>query len=163
VKAERQLQGDVPGNIPTVELLDARSASLDGDGLRDWARARAAASGGARVARSYRYPLALVGWHTEPIGVDVERVEPYDEAFAESICTPSERSLARPRSAEELASLWCSKEALAKALGDARRYDPRRLESPAQWPGGEAGPWRARALEAPDGYIAWVCWRVRAT
>jgi hypothetical protein len=160
VKVERELHPGAPESTPTVELLDARNASLDGDGLRDWARAQAAASGGVRVARSYRYPIALVGWHTEPIGVDVERVDPYDEAFAESICTPSDRSRARPESAEELASLWCSKEALAKALGDARRYDPRRLESPARWPCGEAGPWRARALEAPYGYVAWVCWRV---
>ena len=30
-----------------------------------------------------------------------------------------------------MASLWSGKEALAKALGDALRYDPRRLESPA--------------------------------
>ncbi|HEY4897857.1 MAG TPA: hypothetical protein VII01_17440, partial [Solirubrobacteraceae bacterium] len=29
-----------------------------------------------------------------------------------------------------LSSLWCSKAALSKALGDALRYDPSRLDSP---------------------------------
>jgi phosphopantetheinyl transferase len=112
------------------------------------------------VARCYRYPFALIAWHGERVGVDIERVAPYDKAFADSVCTPSEGALALPRTAEELASLWCSKEALAKALGDARRYDPRRLESPIHWPGGESGPWRAASLEAPAGHVAWVCWRV---
>jgi hypothetical protein len=53
--------------------------------------------------------------------------------------------------------LWSS-----NALGDATRYDPRRLESPMCWPGGESGPWRADALKAPFGYVAWVCWRTGA-
>ncbi len=49
---------------------------------------------------------------------------------------------------------------LSKALGDARNYDPRRLESPAGWPRGICGPWRAAPLPLPDGYCEWVCWRV---
>lgn len=146
---------------PHVELLDGRDIRLDAAGLRDQARARAAACRCAYVARSYRYPFALVACHNERIGVDIERVEPYEQAFAESICTPTERSVVLPTSAQRLAALWCSKEALSKALGDALHYDPRRLESPAQWPDGRAGPWRAHALKAPVGYVAWVCWHVR--
>jgi phosphopantetheinyl transferase len=58
-----------------------------------------------------------------------------------------------------VSSLWSSKEALAKALGDPLHYDPRRLESPMSWPGGRAGPWRAARLATPDGHTAWLCWR----
>lgn len=59
-----------------------------------------------------------------------------------------------------ITSLWSSKEALAKALGDALAYDPRRLEAPVAWPDGRSGAWRARALElAQEDYVGWVCWR----
>lgn len=159
MKAGVELTVDSGGG-PRVELLDASRARLDPEGLRDWARTRAAAGcGGEHVARAYRYPLALVGWHTDRLGLDVERVDPYDQPFAESICTPWERSVLLPVCAEGLASLWCSKEALSKALGDAIGYDPRRLPSPLCWPGGESGTWRAVAIEAPAGYVAWACWR----
>lgn len=144
---------------PHVELLDATSRQLGADGLRNRARARGIAGRRAYVVRSYRYPFALIAWHTERVGVDIERVETYDQAFAESICTPAERSATLPTSAEDLASLWCAKEALSKALGDATRYDPRRLSSPACWQDGKSGPWRTRTLDAPAGYVAWICWR----
>lgn len=58
-----------------------------------------------------------------------------------------------------ITSLWSSKEALAKALGDALDYDPRRLEGPGAWPEGRSGSWRARALEPAGEYVGWVCWR----
>jgi len=32
----------------------------------------------------YRYPYVLIGWHPEPIGVDIERVAPYNQAFVAS-------------------------------------------------------------------------------
>jgi hypothetical protein len=142
-----------------VRLLDARAAGLDEPGLRAWARAEAARGGAPRVSRSYSYPYALVAWHDEPVGVDIERIEACDAAFAESICTPRER--AEIAADTYLTALWCSKEALAKALGDALRYDPRRLDSPMLWPGGRAGPWRAEPVAAPPGHTAWLCWRAR--
>jgi hypothetical protein len=146
---------------PAVKLLDARVAGLDEDELRAWARAETAVLPAPHTSRSYRYPYALVTWHSEPVGVDIERVEPLEETFMESICTPSERGLldeaAPPRGF--VSSFWSSKEALAKALGDALRYDPRRLESPLLWPDGQAGPWRAAALALPPGHVGWVCWR----
>jgi hypothetical protein len=138
-----------------VLLLDAREARLDEPALRAWARTEA---GGAYSSRSYRYPLAVVARHTEPVGVDIERIEPFDGAFLESICTPSERGSRRSDDAY-VSSLWCSKEALAKALGDALRYDPRRLGSPIFWPEGRSGPWRAASLPVPAGHNAWLCWR----
>ena len=114
------------------------------------------------MSRSYCHPFALVGWHTGPIGVDVERVVACPEEFGLSISTPAERTAGRWTTDDEIVSLWSSKEALAKALGDALNYDPRRLESPAGWPDGISGPWRAATLRLPDGYCGWVCWRARS-
>jgi phosphopantetheinyl transferase len=55
--------------------------------------------------------------------------------------------------------MWCGKEALSKALGDALAYDPRRLGSPLSWPDGRSGAWCAAELPAPAGHVAWLCWR----
>ena len=144
---------------PALDLLDATEHGLGAAGLRwlarEWPEARAA----AHSSRSYAFPYALVGWHSGRLGVDIERIVPCDERFARSICTAAEAEAAPGYDDRQIISLWCSKEALAKALGDALRYDPRRLESPAAWPGGAAGPWRARPVAAPDGHVAWVCWR----
>jgi len=149
---------------PRVELLDATAWALTEPALRRLARSR---SGGARcngehVSRSYCFPYALVGRHGDRVGVDIERVVACDEAFARSICTPAEEARAPWGSDRQIISLWSGKEALAKALGDAVAYDPRRLDSPAGWADGAAGPWRAGAIPVPDGYCAWACWRVSA-
>ncbi len=146
---------------PELRLLDARPAGLDEPGLRAWARAQTANAPGRHCSRSYRYPYALISWHREPVGVDIERIEPFDEAFLESIRTPSERRIAPDEGDPDqyVTSLWCSKEALAKALGDALRYDPRRLGSPLLWRNGQSGPWRAAELTLIDGHVGWLCWR----
>jgi hypothetical protein len=150
---------------PEVRLLDAAAAGIDEPELRAWARTQAAVVGASYASRSYCYPYALVAWHTEPVGVDIERIEPFDHAFANSICTPSKRRMLSYESRPDgfLTSLWSSKKALAKALGDARRYDPRRLDSPVFWPEGRAGPWRAVLLPVPASHSAWLCWRSSAT
>jgi len=172
----------LPGG-PRLRWLEASDRGLDPDDLRRWARDLSAAAADAHVSRSYSFPYALVGWHTDPLGVDLERVSSLPGGFGGSISTPAEQ---RERAAEEsrdrdpaaggsrdrdraagagrdrnreLTSLWASKEALAKALGDPLAYDPRRLESPRGWAGGFSGPWRARELDAPSGYVAWVVWR----
>ncbi len=146
---------------PEVILFDALEAGVDEPGLRAWARTQASRTGAAHTSRSYRYPYALVASHSEPVGIDIERIEPFDQAFLESIFTPSEQRVgvgdADP--GRYLASLWSSKEALAKALGDAVRYDPRRLGSPMFWPEARSGPWRASSLPVPAGHVAWLCWR----
>jgi phosphopantetheinyl transferase len=113
------------------------------------------------VSRSYSYPYAAVAWHDGPVGIDIERVEECDAEFAASICTPAERRAWAGAADVDgfFASVWCSKEALAKALGDALRYDPRRLETPIRWRHGTAGPWRARQLELAPRHVAWLCWR----
>lgn len=145
-----------------MRLLDARDDGLDQAGLRALARERS--SDASHAARSYRFPYALIALHDEPVGVDLERIEAHSLEFGESISTPAEREALRQ--VEELgpylSSLWCSKEALAKALGDALSYDPRRLESPRGWTGGRSGPWHAEELSAPEGHVAWLCWRSSA-
>ena len=153
---------EVSEDGPEVRLLDARSASLPESVLRRWARSQRQPGAGTFVTRSYRYPYALVAWHTGPVGIDLERIEPCAPGFADSVSAPAERSTPAldDLDADTYAiSLWCGKEALAKALGDALRYDARRLESPLRWPGGRCGPWCASQLSAPRGHVAWVCWR----
>ena len=151
----------VPPGGPEIRLLDARSTGLDEPGLRTAARALTDATGELHASRSYRYPYALVSWHADPVGIDIERVEPCDPAFAASICTPAETiewsSLSNPH--EYVIALWSSKEALAKALGNALDYDPRRLQAPMLWPHGQASVWRAANLHVTDDHVAWVCWR----
>ena len=148
-------------HAPEVLLIDARETDLDEQGLRGFARALEDAAGSGATSRSYRHPLALVAFHDAAVGVDIERIEPCDAAFADTICTPAER--ADPRCHQDpdrfLSNLWSSKEALSKALGDALDYDPRHLDSPLFWPEGAAGPWRAAPLAVPSGHVAWVCWR----
>lgn len=146
---------------PGLAALDVGQLGLEGPRLRAWARESAAPAGVAHVSRSYREPFVLVAWHDARVGVDIERIEAFDRRFAESICTPGELgSLAgRLDEGELVASLWSSKEALAKALGDAVAHDPRRLHSPLGWPGGRAGRWHAQRLNvAPAGHVAWLVW-----
>ena len=150
-----------PEGGPHVLLLDASGGDVDPDQLRQQARQWPEASSANFASRAYRFPLALVAWHHEPVGIDIERIDPYDEDFCISICTHAERATFSGVSdpAQHQSSLWCSKEALAKALGDAIRYRPQQLESPLRWPEGRSGRWRAQELAAPEGHVAWVCWQ----
>jgi hypothetical protein len=148
--------------MPELRLLDARGAGLDAAGLRDLARGLTDDAGASHWARSYRFPWALVAWNDGPVGVDIECIGPVDRGFAESIATPAERiELAGRRDLDGwVTELWCSKEALAKALGDAVLYDPRRLEAPLRWPGLRSGRWRASPVAAlPPGHVGWLCWQ----
>jgi hypothetical protein len=145
-----------------VQLIDARTAGApDETALRELARKTCAEAAAPFTSRSYCFPFALAATHTAAVGVDIERVEPCDAAFADSIRTPAELSAGPPREDYDsyFTSLWSSKEALSKALGDALSYDPRRLEGPGAWPDGRSGPWRTTPLDVPDGYVAWLCWK----
>jgi len=154
-----------PEGSPQVRVLDARLDGLDERGLRERARSFSKATRARYVTRSYRYPYALVAWHNEPVGVDIERIEPCDAAFAELICTPDERPEAAASTDfhAHLTSLWCSKEALAKALGSPLRYAPDKLESPSRWADLRCGSWHATPLETVLGHTAWLCWRTVGT
>jgi phosphopantetheinyl transferase len=157
--------------LPTVQLFDARKYSTDLIGLRDLVREACASVQAPCSSRSYRYPFALAAWHELDVGVDLEQIEEPAAGFAKSIQTPQELARSggptrRQRPDDEIgqygnaeSELWCSKEALAKALGDATAYDPRRLDSPIDWHEGRCGPWRARQLVVPRGYWGWLVWR----
>lgn len=154
-------------SAPVVRLLDARATGVDAPGLRAWARTVGAGLGRSDVTRSYRFPYGLVAAHDGPVGVDLERLEPVGRAFAASIATPEERAALEAGEAGcDVAAwaiaLWAGKEALAKALGDAVAYDPRRLPSPVRWPDLRAGAWRAARIPVPEGFVAWLCWRAAA-
>jgi hypothetical protein len=151
----------VATDAPEVRLLDGRAAGLDRNGLREWARSETASHAAAHAARSYRYPYALIAWHRTPVGVDIERIGTHDDAFAETVCTPTElQQLSRSNDRDlALTSLWASKEALAKALGDAVDYLPGRLESPCRWPRGTSGRWRAEQLWIVADHVGWICWQ----
>jgi 4'-phosphopantetheinyl transferase superfamily len=154
--------------VPAVWLIDARAAGAhDEAALRELARAASADAGAPFTSRSYRFPFALVAAHTDAVGVDIERVERCDRVFADSISTPEELAAGWPREGDPdrfFTSLWSSKEALSKALGDALAYDPRRLEGPGAWPDGRSGPWRASSIDVgEDGHVAWLCWRVEGS
>jgi phosphopantetheinyl transferase (holo-ACP synthase) len=166
---------------PAVRLLDGRAAQLDERSLRSAARVLSRHCGAAASSRSYRYPYAIVAWHSGDVGVDIEQVTRTDAALANLICTPAERAELACADDRDgwLSSLWCAKEALSKALGDATVYDPSRLNSPTRWPvmetlaaeggSGEAaattydevrgsGRWRAARLRVPPGHVGWLCW-----
>ena len=184
-EVERLRELERPNEGPVLELIDAHTLGLpDEAALREHARRVCSQTDANHTCRSYSYPLALIATHTNRVGCDIERVAPCDEAFADSIRTPAERVAAGacrddggldpmgryPNPTGEMAataeldrritSLWSSKEALAKALGNALDYDPRRLQGPGSWPDGRSGPWRTREIELPDGYVGWVCWCV---
>jgi hypothetical protein len=149
---------------PSVQLIDARAIEVpDEEALREYARRLSADAGAPSASRSYCFPFALIASHTAAVGVDIERVERCDRAFADSIRTPAELAAGWPREGDPdrfFTSLWSSKEALSKALGDALAYDPRQLEGPGSWPDGSSGPWRASSLDVGEGgHVAWLCWR----
>lgn len=144
----------------------------DEDPRRLRTRARAACDDcWAHWSRSYSGALALVaGWHLR-VGVDVERRDlPMettwsfdDEVFRSTMMTSAERTSSLAHNDVSVqrgaTSLWCSKEALAKALGTPRQLDPARLEGPALWGKCARGVWRADYLDAGDlGHdaLAWV-------
>ena len=165
---------EASGPLPRVWLVDSGDASIGIAALRSQTRLASEAigsdasggttpaGGAACTSRSYRYPFALIGTHHDVLGVDIERVDPFDEEFAESICMPSEwmSESTQPRTAEDVADVWSTKEALAKALGNALDYDPRRLLSLALVPGLKTSDWQAARVSVPAGYVGWVVWRV---
>jgi len=64
-----------PTEAPEVWLLDASDGDADEQVLRASARTLTAEAGAPYVSRSYRYPYAVVAWHSAPVGVDIERVQ----------------------------------------------------------------------------------------
>ena len=154
------------GVQPAVHL----GVAADPAALHTWARAMCDERW-PHWSRSYSGVIAVVaGWHRR-VGIDVEvlhRPAPPswsidDEDFRSAIMTPDERKqLLTLHDADARAaavSLWCSKEALAKALGTPMHMDPARLTGPAAWGDEVRGGWHARRMDATvldcDG-VAWL-------
>lgn len=59
--------------------------------------------------------------HSEPVGVDLERIAAREDSFVQTFTTPRERELLDERPAAErdawITRLWCAKEAVGKLLG----------------------------------------------
>jgi 4'-phosphopantetheinyl transferase superfamily len=128
--------------------------------LRALPRVHPRARSAVHVSRAYCAPVALLAWHSAPLGVDIAVVEKPDRRFAESICTPTEMAMFDGCLDDEevVASLWAGKRALAKALGHPPAYDPRRLESPLAWKGGVTGNLRSLELFPTPDHVAWLVW-----
>jgi hypothetical protein len=110
------------------------------------------------ASRAYRSHFGVVGMGPARVGVDIEVFDP--TVTADAVLTRREQGL--ESGSGDLCRWWSAKEALAKALGDARRYDPRHLESPALWSQGREGRWIAGELCVPAGFVGWVVWEADA-
>jgi len=75
--------------------------------------------------------IAVCAVSESEIGVDVERIFPYDPEIAAQICSPAE--LRRLEDAEDrsfhLTRLWVYKESFLKATGQGLSVDPRTIDS----------------------------------
>ena len=111
------------------------------------------------TSRSYRNQFGLVAANRSRVGVDIEVIDV--SVTADAVLTRDEVQIAA--GPLEWCAWWSAKEGLAKALGDARKYDPRRLESPALWQFGRQGRWRAEQLDVPTGHVGWVVWETHLT
>jgi hypothetical protein len=129
-------------------------------------------------SRSYSSAIALVAGWRHRVGVDIELLHrateaswsTADERFRDVIMTPEERkhllTLGDDNPGVGAVSLWCSKEALAKALGTPLQMDPTRLTGPALWDESRRGAWRATSLDLPileRDAVGWVVYESRCS
>ncbi len=128
--------------------------------LRALPRAHPRVKGAAYVSSAYSAPVALLSWHSAPIGVELTVVETPDRRFAEAICTAEELTLFDGCLDDEevVSSMWSGKRAVAKALGFPSTYDPKHLKSPLAWQDGVAGDFRALELFPTPDHVAWLVW-----
>ena len=104
--------------------------------------------------------LAVVG--DGPVGCDVERMVPFDEAMARECLTDEElawvkRSPFGPDRDRAFIRLWVRKEAYVKAVGRGFAIDPKSVSVLS----GEFPPgWSLRDLDFPDGYLGCTVGRV---
>ena len=110
------------------------------------------------ASKSHSRGLTVVLQSNHPCGVDLEsldsEIEPWlfaDQRFQDFVLAPGEaQAIKASKYAEHgfLATVvWSSKEALAKALGDARKYSPSRLRSPISWESEPVQNWEAEFIE----------------
>lgn len=78
----------------------------------------------AKFSLAHTRGLACCALSDQEIGVDAERIRPYDGRLAERICTEEERAavLSAKRPDKMLMALWCLKESLMKLTGRGMAY-----------------------------------------
>lgn len=108
---------------------------------------------GVHLSFAARGPLALIGFSTGPIGVDLEIVEP-DMLIPRNMLRADERmtldALPSIGRAKAFCTLWTAKEAVVKALGLGFQLPPEAIRIDGWSDGGELA---LQALEAPQGSI----------
>lgn len=103
-------------------------------------------------SHSGRFTIEVVS--NQRCGIDLEIANEIDpewsfdsESFELAILAPGEKELimsSSMSSAKDLATvIWVSKEALAKALGDATNYEPNQIYSPMCWEAMRPDNWQA--------------------
>jgi 4'-phosphopantetheinyl transferase len=107
--------------------------------------------------------LALVGVAPcrEPVGVDVERLEPLPDLdrVARAALTDHERSHVGPDDHAAMLRIWCRKEAYLKAIGTGLARSPATVETLAD---GSLPGYRLIDLDPGSGYLAAACVRDQA-
>lgn len=109
------------------------------------------------VSRSYSGDFMAQIESLEHCGIDIELGQSSQDNwsitsrhFIAAVLAPHEReSLLATSWANEPffeTQIWCSKEALAKASGDASKYEPNELVSPMTWPNGLQDGARAKSM-----------------
>jgi hypothetical protein len=128
--------------------------------LRALPRAHPRVRNAANVSSAYSAPVALLAWHSAPVGVDLAVVKPPERRFAEAICTSEELVLFDGCLDDEevVSSLWAGKRALAKTLGLPPSFDAKHLKSPLAWQNGAAGDFRSLELFPTPDHVAWLVW-----
>lgn len=125
---------------------------------------------------SHSEELAAVAVAQRPVGVDVERVRPLEDAaaIAERFFSPAECAALRSLPPEAFFHCWARKEAYLKARGDGLTHPldafdvavdpaaPARLLAHRLDPD-EPRRWVLRALAPPAGYVGAVAIRSRAS
>jgi hypothetical protein len=150
--------GPPAASVPSVLLVEALDARIGPKELRAAARELTARCEVPFASRAYCFPLALVATHQLRVGTDIERVDRLTAFDAPAILSPAERARYLELTDEQVGAIWSGKEALAKALGDALDYEPRRLESPWFWREGRSGRFSAKSFSVNATCCAWVVW-----
>ena len=112
------------------------------------------------ITHSHGHAAAAIVPAGARLGVDLERIEPRGGSFLEDWFTPFERGFVEGAPAGEAALratvVWCSKEAVMKALREGLRIAPRDVEA-APAPGPADGSWRRFGARGP-GPSEWSGW-----
>ena len=113
---------------------------------------------GIHFSLSHAGERVMAAVSDRPVGCDVERIAPHDEAVAREYLTDKELSWVERTSSgsdrdREFIRLWVRKEAYVKAVGRGFEIEPKSVSVLV----GEFPPgWCFRDLDFPDGYLGCV-------